>query len=147
MPYGRPQTRPGWAQEGQYKCLVNRYDQEADEAFICGKDVPEGELTHVALNSRSGQYLALCTKHREALEETMEEWLSASVGFGRLLASLTQLRGGRLVSHTELREILMEHGDAVPKNGPLTDEQQVRAVLLKFGDEDADFVLQRLSHS
>ena len=145
MPFGRPQTRPGWAEEGQFRCLVNTYDMEKDEAIICGKPVPEGELTHVALNSRSGQYLALCTRHRGALEETMDEWFSASVGFGRLLASLTELRSGRLVSNTELREILLRHEVPVPKNGPLTPEQTVKAVALGYGEEDAEYVLSRLA--
>ncbi|MFE9834011.1 hypothetical protein ACFYP4_02510 [Streptomyces sp. NPDC005551] len=132
MPIGRPRNTPGHAEAHQYVCRANTFDEEKQRAIICGADVPPGELTYLAHNSRSGAFLALCVHHRQALAETVDDWFSAEVGVGRLLASYTELPDGRLVSQTELRELLLAAGEEISKNGPLTDRQVNKAVKLKL---------------
>lgn len=130
---GRPTERPGYAQVGQYACKRLLADPETGRRRSCGKEVPEGELTWSALNDRSGDYLALCLGCRAELDEVHEDFATASVGTARLLASNEKLPTGILVSHTALREVLLESGEEVSKNGPLTTDQKLRAVEKKFG--------------
>ncbi|MFJ1700422.1 hypothetical protein ACIOHC_36125 [Streptomyces sp. NPDC088252] len=102
--------------------------------------MPEGELSHLALNSRSGSYLALCADCRTDLEEELLPWLAARVGVGRLLSDLLELPNKELVSHTDLRKVLIEQDGAVMKPGPMTTEQQLRAVELRDGREAREWV-------
>ncbi|MFD4858404.1 hypothetical protein [Streptomyces atratus] len=102
--------------------------------------MPEGELSHLALNSRSGSYLALCADCRITLEEELLLWLSARVGVGRLLSDLLELPNKELVSHTDLRKVLIDQDGAEMKSGPMTTEQQLRAVELRNGPDVRDWV-------
>lgn len=138
--FGRPKERPGYAAAGQYTCKRNWTDEATGALTMCNRPVPEGELTHLALNTRSGSYLALCIDHRVELEEEMLLWLSARVGVGRLLSDLLELPNKELVSHTDLRNVLIAQGEGEMKPGPMTTEQQLRAVELRNGPEVRDWV-------
>lgn len=99
--------RPGYAAAGQFLCRRHTHDPATGHVSdICNKPVPPGELTHLAHNSPSGDYLALCVSHREELSKLVEEFVSASLGTARLLSELNELSNGQLVSDTELRERL-----------------------------------------
>ena len=133
---GRPRTAIDSAAEGQYECRFNWVDVKTERRVACGHPVPEGPLTHLALNNRSGEYLALCAYHRLALRDLVEDWLSTAVGTGRLLAQLTELPDGRLLSQAQLKEALAEHTDYdSSRNGPLPRELEMRGVELVAGPE------------
>jgi hypothetical protein len=126
--------RPGYASRGQYQCRRNTYDPATRKILsVCLKPVPPGELTYVAVNTLSGHYLALCKGCRKELDGVMEEWISASEGSARLLAELTKLPNGELVSETALRELLDEVGERdADKKGPLSATERKRAIELEM---------------
>ncbi|MFH9606884.1 hypothetical protein [Streptomyces sp. NPDC017448] len=107
---------------------------------MCGKPVPPGELTHLSLNSRSGHYLALCAECRTDLEEEMLHWMAARVGVGQLQSALLELPNKELVSHGDLRKVLIENGALTRKQGPLTQEELEYAVELRDGPEAREWV-------
>lgn len=132
---GRPKTAHEYAQPDQYHCLMKLFDQEKDRYYVCGEPVPEGELPSLAYNAASSTFLALCARHREALREIVEDYLGAAVGQGTVRAARVELTEGRLVSHSRLREVLMQR-DLASKNGPLTEEQELAGVELLYGAEE-----------
>lgn len=138
--FGRPKQRAGYAAAGQYTCKGNWTDRQTKEIVVCGKPVPEGELTHLSLNVRSGSYLALCVECRVDLEEELLPWLAAQVGVGRLLSDLTELPNKELVSHSDLKQVLVDHQKLELKPGPLSPEQQLVAVELRNGREAREWV-------
>lgn len=126
--------RPGVAARGQFQCRRNTYDPETQQITgVCLKPVPEGELTYLALNALSGHYLALCEDCREELTTVIDEWLGASLGAARLLADLSEMPDGTLVSEHTLREALDADGvRAKSKGGPLTESERSIAVGLEL---------------
>lgn len=130
---GRPKARSGYAQPGELTCKRN-WDEDG-RTIVCGNPVPEGELTHIALNSRAGARLALCADCRTELEEEFLYWYAAQVPGERLLSDLLDYPNKGLVSHSELRRVLIEHGAGGDRPGPLTREDQLRAVELRDGPE------------
>jgi hypothetical protein len=128
-----------YAKPGEYTCLYRYWDDERQAVVACGGAVPEGELTSLAFNAFSATFLALCVRHREALAESMQEWLAAGVGQGRVDSTRDELRDGKLVSHTRLRAELLKHGLA-GKNGPLNLEQRLKGVELLYGPEEREYL-------
>lgn len=128
------------AQPGQI-CKRNYEDPETGKITLCGEPLPEGVLTHVAVNGRSGWHLALCEKCREEFQEALLPWLSTAQTRGRLTSELLELPGKSLVSHTTLKAVLVETGRlARVTNGPLTWEQQLEAVEVMKGAEVREWV-------
>lgn len=126
--------RPGFAALGQYVCRKNEYDPDTGHViWACNKPVPEGELTHLALNSPGGDYLVLCRECRAELAKVVQGWASASQGKAKLLAELRPLTTGQLVSETDLRAALVDAEVRSPtKRGPLSrDEVQQGLALLE----------------
>lgn len=119
-------------------CRFNRYDSVKDVATVCGREVPPGELTWIALNSRTGDRLALCDEHRNLLADLLEPYLSASVGVASLVGAYTELPDTRLISEAELRQILIDNEVSVPKRGPLAPDMRYRAIKYRFGEGVAD---------
>jgi hypothetical protein len=111
------------------------WDEGSERVVPCGGEVPEGELTSLALNTRSAAFLALCKRHREALAESVESFMTAAVGQGTISSARVELHEGRLVSHTRLREALMRQNLA-GKQGPLTEEQELTGVELLYGPDE-----------
>lgn len=132
------QSRLGYAAAGEYVCKYpEKYDTEIDQVAICGRRVPEGPLPWMAIDSRHGSYLALCLKHRRMLKEAAKPFLAATVETGRLLAKSIELADGRLVSHTDIRQILQQHlGEEAPTaSGPLPGSWVLRGIELMYGKE------------
>lgn len=130
---GRPRLNPGAVREGELECRHNYRDPETGRIVVCGDPVPSGELTHLALNSRSGYLLALCVRHREELQEFYDVWASASVGQSSLSGTLAELADGRLVNHLDLKKALVERGELASSKGPLREEDELRAIEYMFG--------------
>lgn len=121
---------PGYAHRGQYTCL-RRIPTPDDDSATCGKEVPQGELTHATLNSLKGPYLALCLGCRADLDREFASWAEASVGNARLVADLFKLNGGTMISKKELRRVLLEHNALEPGQvGPLSRKDEAEAVRL-----------------
>ncbi|MFI0265624.1 hypothetical protein [Streptomyces luteogriseus] len=141
---GRPRTAREYVRQGEEYCRFKVWDEDSERVVPCGGEVPEGELTSLALNTRSATFLALCKKHRRALAESVEEWMSAAVGQGTVSSTRVELHQGQLVSHTRLREALMQRNLA-GKNGPLTDEQELVGVELLYGEDVREALEHRKS--
>lgn len=119
-------------------CRYNSYDAVKDVAKVCGKRVPPGELTWLALNSRTGDRPVLCEEHRRQLEVDLAPYRSASVGVAAIVGAYTELPDTRLISEAELRQILIDNEVSVPKRGPLTPDMRYRAIKYRFGTKVAD---------
>lgn len=132
---GRPRLNPGPVKEGQLECRHNYRDPDTDRIVVCAAPVPAGELTYLALNSRSGSLLALCAEHRAELNEFYEVWGTAAVGQATLNGTLAELADGRLVNHLDLKKALIERGELASAKGPLKPEDERRAIGYMFGDE------------
>lgn len=125
------------------RCRRNTYDRNTGVAIVCGREVPPGPLTAIALNSMNPINPVLCAEHRQELADWFEDLTAASrpVRSRRMETILVDLvdpdgelpgRPGELVSEYELRQILVEMGGKPAAKGPLGAEARQAAIKEKL---------------